>query len=368
MGCRREDSPRLSLPWRCSPPARAGRGTAYERGVAAFNEGDVRTARVEFLNALQADPDDRAARVMQARVDLALGDGLAAESEIMRARQSGVPAADTAHLLAHAKLLQGDAQAALAEAAGAVPANEAYAARIRGRAYMVLGDSGNALAAFNRALVVAPQDSDVWTDVARFRRSNGDVAGALEAADRAVAARPRNVEALVLRGILTRGQYGLAAALPWFDRALDIDGGNVEALVERAITYGDMGRMSDMLADAREAHRLTGGNPTAYYLEAVLAARAGNFDLARRLMVAHPRRLRRHAGRPAAARRDRFPDRQRGAGRAPPRRPRRRPAGQSPRPPPARRRPVADGRRRQHDRRPCARSPTCPTPIPTAWR
>jgi tetratricopeptide (TPR) repeat protein len=263
----------------------ASTGTAYERGVAAFDAGDIRTARVELLNALQADPNDRAARVMQARVDLAIGDGVAAESEITRARQAGVPAAETAHLLAQARLLQGDARGALAEAAGAAPADEAYAARIRGRAYMALGDGGNARAAFDRALVLAPRDGAVWTDVARFRRSNGDVAGALEAADRAVAAAPGSVEALVLRGILTRGQYGLAAALPWFDRALDIDGGNVEALVERAVTYGDMGRMSEMLADAREAHRLTGGNPTAYYLEAVLAARARNFDLARRLMV-----------------------------------------------------------------------------------
>ncbi|MFL6861697.1 MAG: tetratricopeptide repeat protein [Allosphingosinicella sp.] len=260
-------------------------GTPYEKGVAAFNSGDVRTARVEFLNALQANPNDRAARVMQARVDLALGDGVAAESEIVRAVQAGAPAAATAHLLAHAKLLQGDARAALAAAAGAAPANEAYADRIRGRAYVALGDGGNAFAAFNRALVLAPRDSDVWTDVAQFRRGNGDIAGALEAADRAVAARPSNVQALVLRGILTRSQYGLAAALPWFDRVLDIDGGNVEALVERAVTYGDMGRMSDMLADAREAHRLTGGNPTAYYLQAVLAARAGNFELAGRLMT-----------------------------------------------------------------------------------
>ena len=131
-------------------------GTPYERGMAAFDAGDIRTARVEFLNALQADPNDRAARIMQARVDLALGDGVAAESEIMRARQAGASAPETAHLLAHAKLIQGDASAALVEAAGATQANEAYAARIRGRAYMALGDGGNARAAFDRALVLAP--------------------------------------------------------------------------------------------------------------------------------------------------------------------------------------------------------------------
>ncbi len=259
-------------------------GTPYERGLAAFNAGDVRTARVEFLNALQADPGDRAARIMQARVHLALGDGVAAESEIVRARQAGAPAAETAHLLAHARLLQNDPRGALAEAAGAAPGHQAYAARISGRAYMALGENGNALAAFNRALALAPEDSSVWTEIARFRRAGGDVAGALEAVDRAVAARPRNAEALVLRGELTRGQYGLAAALPWFDRALEVDSGNVLALLERAITYGDIGRMADMLADVREVHRLTGGHPTAYYLQAVLAARGRNFTLARILL------------------------------------------------------------------------------------
>jgi tetratricopeptide (TPR) repeat protein len=259
------------------------RGTAYERGLAAFNSGDVRTARVEFLNALQADPNDRAARVMQARVHLALGDGVAAESEILRARQAGVPAAQVAHLLAHARLLQNDPRGALVAAAGADPRHEAYAMRMRGRAYGALGEGDSAMAAFNRALAVAPDDGAVWTDVARFRRTNGDVAGALEAIDRAVAARPRDAEALVLRGELTRGQYGLAAALPWFDRALEVDPGNVPALLERAITYGDIGRASDMLDDVRQVHTLTGGHPTAYYLQSVLAARARNFNLARLL-------------------------------------------------------------------------------------
>ena len=260
-----------------------GAGTSYEKGVAAYGAGDIRTARVEFLNALQADPEHRAARIMQARVQLALGDGVAAESEIARARQSGVPGHSLAHLLAHARLLQGDARGALREAAAAAAEHQAYAARISGRAYMALGDSGNAGAQFNRALGLAPDDSDLWTDIARFRRSNGDIAGAIGAADRAVAARARNAEALALRGELSRGQYGLAAALPWFDRALEIDPGYVPALLERAATYGDMGRMTDMLADVRKVHGLTGGHVRAYYLQAVLAARARNFEVARSL-------------------------------------------------------------------------------------
>ncbi|HWT11954.1 MAG TPA: tetratricopeptide repeat protein, partial [Allosphingosinicella sp.] len=261
----------------------AGPGSPYERGIAAFDKGDVRTARVEFLNALQADPSSHSARIMQARVHLALGDGVAAESEIARARQSGVPADRTRHLLAHARLLQGDAQGALAELVEVPAEHAAYAARIRGRAFAALGDAGHAQAEFDRAVALDPGDSWVWTDVGRFRRANGDVAGAIEAADRAVAAGPRNVEALVLRGELSRQQYGLAAALPWFDRALEVDPEDVTARLERAITYGDLGRMTDMLRDTREVHSRTGGHPTAYYLQAVLAARARNFELARLL-------------------------------------------------------------------------------------
>lgn len=259
-------------------------GSAYERGVAAFEAGDVRTARVELMNALQADPDNRAARIMQARVQLALGDGVAAEAEIDRARQSGVPVESTRHLMAHAKLLQGDAQAALAELADVPPAHAAYAARIRGRALMALGNTATAAQAFTEALRLAPNDSTVWTDVGTFRRAGGDIGGAIQAADRAVAANGRNVDALLLRAELTRGQYGLAAALPWFDRALEVDGSNVNALLERALTYGDMGRMREMLADVRSVHRLTGGHPNAWYMQAVLAARARNFGLARALL------------------------------------------------------------------------------------
>ena len=114
-------------------------GDAYQRGVTAFNAGEVRTARVELLNALEADRANRSARTMLARVNLVLGDGVAAESDVSRARAAGASPAETAHLLAHAKLLQGDAQAALTETAVAAPAHEAYASRIAGRAYRALG-------------------------------------------------------------------------------------------------------------------------------------------------------------------------------------------------------------------------------------
>ncbi|HEX9932992.1 MAG TPA: tetratricopeptide repeat protein, partial [Allosphingosinicella sp.] len=63
---------------------------SYRRGMAALSQGQPRTARVEFMNALQANPRDARARVAQVRTYLLLGDGVAAESEIRRAREAGV--------------------------------------------------------------------------------------------------------------------------------------------------------------------------------------------------------------------------------------------------------------------------------------
>lgn len=256
-------------------------GDSYARGMAALEAGQPRVARVEFLNALQANPNHRRARIAQARTQILLGDGIGAQAEVEGARAAGVPAAETAHLLAHALFLQGNYTGALAQGAGAAPAHAAYAARIRGRSALALGNGARAAAEFDAAIAAGPEDSQVWTDVAHYRRGAGNLAGALEAADRAVRFDPRNGRALALRGELTRSQYGLAGAIPWFDRAVEADPDNVVILLERAATLGDLGRMQDMLRDSRRVLELSPGHPVAYYLQAMLAARARDFALAR---------------------------------------------------------------------------------------
>lgn len=256
---------------------------AYRRGLQALADGQPRTARIEFLNAIRADPDNKALRLAQARTYLLLGDGAPAEDELKRANALGVAEEETAHLMAHALLLQGQAERAVAEAGKAGPAHAAYANRMLGRAFSALGRLEDAAQAFDRALAEAPDEGALWADIGRFRRDTGEVAGAIAAADRAVALDPRSVEALILRGELTRNQYGLAAAVPWFDRALEIDPANVTALIERAATLGDLGRTRDMLADTRRILSVSPDNPSAYYYQAMLAARGRDYALARSL-------------------------------------------------------------------------------------
>jgi len=256
---------------------------ALERGAAALAAGQPRTAKVEFLNAIKARPNDGKVRLLQAETYLALADGIAAQAEIERARQLGAGSAETGHLMAHALLLQGQNKRAVEEAAAAEPVQAPYADRIAGEALAGMGDNQAAAARFEAAAAAAPQDHRTWIAIARFRRSNGDLAGALAYSAKAVALKPRNAEALTLRGELTRSQYGLRAALPWFDKALEVDPNNVVALLERAATLGDIGEMQAMLADTRKVLSLSPANPIAFYLQAMLAARAGEFELARKL-------------------------------------------------------------------------------------
>jgi tetratricopeptide (TPR) repeat protein len=81
-----------------------------------------------------------------------------------------------------------------------------------------------------------------------------------------------------------RDAQGLAAALRWFERAARLAPRDLAVLGEYAATLGDLGRYHEMLAVARAMVKIDRTDPRAYFLQAVLAARAGQDELARRLL------------------------------------------------------------------------------------
>ncbi len=249
--------------------------------------GDLSAARVEAMNAVDHAPDDEAAWRMLARTQLALGDGIGALRTIERARSAGIAPERTRHLMAEALLLSGDEEGALAETENVAIAPEFFAdaARVRGRAFQARGDTAAAAQAFTMAIEANAENAGLWMDIAQFRLSTGEQAGAIDAVNEALRLDPDDVEALLLKGRLVRDQYGLVASLAWFDRAIAVDDDNVDALLERAATLGEIGRMAKMLETTRDVLALDSGNAQARYLQAVLAARARNFALARRLVA-----------------------------------------------------------------------------------
>lgn len=259
---------------------------AFNRAFARFQAGDIRSARVELLNALKADPNNYDAHLLFARVLLARGDGLQAQTEIERAIKVGVPRAKTHHLLANAFLLQRQASRALDEARSAEipPQFQSYAARMRARAQEALGSPALAKAELDRAIQLSPASADAFVDLARYQAGTRDVPSAIKSVDHAIALRPTDGEALLLKGGLVRATQGLAAALPFYDRVLQIDGNSIEALLERASTLADLKRADAAQVDLKKVLGLIPGQPLALYLQAVIAARAGQYPQAQALL------------------------------------------------------------------------------------
>ncbi|MBX9796598.1 tetratricopeptide repeat protein [Sphingomonas sp.] len=258
---------------------------ALDKSMALFNRGEATAARSWALKAARAAPRSGLAHAVLARTYLALGEGLAAQAELGRAKAAGFDMSRTHQLMAEALLLQGQPDRALAEAAKAPPRYAGYALRVAARALAAKRDMPGAQRLLAGVLAAdGGKSAAAWADLARVRQLSGDIGGAIIAAGRALQRDPNNVDALTLRAELVRGQYGLVAAIPWFERALKVDPWRHDTLIEYAATLGDAGRYRAMLDATRRALAARPGSPRALYLQAVMAARAGNTELARSLL------------------------------------------------------------------------------------
>ena len=242
--------------------------------------------RAELQRAVADDPAAIRPRVELARAQLRLSDGLGAEASVKAALAAGANGDYLRPLLARAYTLQGDGKRALAalDSGPIAPEMIGEAAWVAGDVHLADGDLGAARDAYDRAVRERPRDSALWVDIARFRDANADAQGAHDAVDFAIELDGRNSAALAYKANLVRTQGGLNASLDWYEKALAADPDNEDALIDQAATLGDLGRYKDMLAALRHAATLVPRDPRLYYLQAVLAARAERYALARSLL------------------------------------------------------------------------------------
>lgn len=223
----------------------------------------------------------------RARAALAQGDGLAAEVVLRQMLSDGVPQAEVAAYLGEAELKQGElieARRWLGQGQFSDD-SQGHGFHMLGRLEMREGNLPAAGQALDRAYARIPDSPGLWVDIGRLRYRGGEQKQAIEASMRAVELGPEDPEALLLRAQLVRDGQGLEAALPWFEAGLEVAPDNLDLLGDYAATLGDLGRAKDMLVVVRHMATLDDRNPRLFYLQAVLAARSGEFGLARTLLT-----------------------------------------------------------------------------------
>lgn len=223
----------------------------------------------------------------EARAALARGDGLAAEVVLRKMLADGTPQDQVAAYLGEAELQQGElieARRWLGEGRF-TDETAGHGFHMLGRLEMRNGNLPAAGQALDKAYARTPDSSGLWVDIGRLRYRGGEQKQAIEASRRAVELGPQDPEALLLRAQLARDSEGLAAALPWFEAGLDNAPDHIDLLADYAATLGDLGRARDMLVVVRHIAELDDRNPRLFYLQAVLAARGGDFGLARTLLT-----------------------------------------------------------------------------------
>lgn len=265
--------------------ARAWFADPLARGRAALAEGNFRAARVDLMTAVAAQPNDVSLRLDLAHAYNSLRRGVEAERQLQRAAELGASPAVIGASLAEAQLLQGRPQNALDTlAAGYLRRDAARAMRIAGEAHYRLGAFDRARFAFSESVRLAPDSVENWVAVARYRLAEQDMLGADEAATQAWRRAPRSAAALAIKADVVRTREGPVAAIPWYEAAVARDPDNVPVMLEWAASLGDAGHYRDMLKPLRRAAELEPGNGRALFQMGMVAARAGDWPLARTLL------------------------------------------------------------------------------------
>ncbi len=217
------------------------------------------------------------------------GDAIAADVALDRAEKAGAARQSIAVLRGETCLLEGDLDCAREWLApGEFLESEALRGfQLLGRLERRAGDPAAAAQAYDRALVIDNRNADLWVDIAELRYTGSEESIAFDALAYALQLDPALPRAMALQARLIRQRDGLLPALPFFVQAIDAASSDTGLLLDYAAVLGETDQGEAFLAASRAAIA-QGGKGRALYLQAVLVARAGDFETARSLMERVP--------------------------------------------------------------------------------
>ncbi|WP_295885642.1 XrtA/PEP-CTERM system TPR-repeat protein PrsT [uncultured Thiohalocapsa sp.] len=259
-------------------PAPAG---SLDDARAYWERGELNAAGLVLKEHLRTEAEDAAARILLARVYLDLYQGDAALKELETAQRLGAPRARLLEPRARALLLTGAHQRVLDEvavAAVADPAQRAVLAALRGDAERGLGNTDAALAEYERALELAPAQTDALLGKARLALAERRIDDARELLVAATTANPEAARAweLLAEVDFARGEH--AAAEQSLVKAVIAGRNKWLPRFKRALTRIELGELQAAAADIDAVARTFPNFPGLSFARGALLLQQGELD------------------------------------------------------------------------------------------
>jgi putative PEP-CTERM system TPR-repeat lipoprotein len=263
--------------------AAAAHATDYLAAAKQFMaKGQLKAAEIDLKNAVRSNPSEMEAHYLLARVEMQLGNPVAAEAQAKAARAGGYDLDQTVPLLAETYLQQHKYRELLRDfpATTGSPAQRAGVLVARGYAQIALGNSGDADKSFQQAESLAPKAPQPLLAEAKLLLVERHYAPAMAKLDRALDLAPKSPEIRLTKAQLLRLTGHPKQALALLDQTLSDSPGFLPARLERAQILLAQGKDALARADIAAVLKSQPGNVGAIYLQAVLFAQGKDYKAA----------------------------------------------------------------------------------------
>ena len=249
----------------------------YEDALRLFNNKDYRGAIIQLKNALQQDHRNLSARVLLGDTYLRLGNGAAAERQLVFAKATGADESLTLIPFGRALLLPGKNKQLLEEIrlGDRIPKLKVEVLFLRGQAFLALRLYRKSENSFRQALRVRKDHPQTTLGLARLFHEKGDYNKAEIYITRAERLGPQDADVWYTKGEIRRVQRNFAAAIQSYNKAIQLAIRHIPARKSRAATLIDVGRHKDALQDVLFIRSISPSDAQNSYLHAVILNKQG---------------------------------------------------------------------------------------------
>lgn len=249
--------------------------------------GDIKASLIELKSALQQNAKNSEARLLLGELYTLVGDGAAAEKELLRAQKLGINSLFVQKLLAESLLLQHRYNDVLSMLEQLDWMSQPKLLVLRGQAQLGLGQPQEAESSFRQALGLKADMTSALLWLSRVLLASNDFQGASGTLKKVLATDPDNAEAWVLKGRAASAEERLDDAQADYHRAIDLVSVNtprridMEARTELAKLLIGQRQFADATVQVDYLLKTSPRHPTTNFTASLLAYEQGQYTKAR---------------------------------------------------------------------------------------